>query len=204
MVDRVQLSSTRKLELTKSSLTKRTRTRLGTYKTRAEKFSIFHLFLSPLCLRARLFWSFCEFFRGVCLFVCVFFGWVWVMASAVAYVMPAMAAVGSGAHNVAAAPRSQTKRATSSSTSAATVASSIALPFRASRRCLEQKSGFFSGLALVSLFPGSSSFRAGVYYFFSIAAGFTHRDGQTETDRFVFGAFLCFLCVIIDWERFLH
>jgi hypothetical protein len=82
------------------------------------------------------------------------------MASAVAYVMPAMAAVGSGAHNVAAAPRSQTKRATSSSTSAATVASSIALPFRASRRCLEQKSGFFSGLALVSLFPGSSSFRA--------------------------------------------
>jgi hypothetical protein len=120
------------------------------------------------------------------------------MAPAAAYVMPAMAAFGSGAHNVSAAPRSQTKRATSSSTSAATEASSIALPFRASRRCLEQKSGFFSGLALVSLFPGSSSFRAGVYYIFSIAAGLTHTDRQTETDRFVFGAFLCFLCVIID------
>jgi hypothetical protein len=87
---------------------------------------------------------------------------VGLMASAVAYVMPAMVAFGSGAYNVAVAPRSQTKRATSSSSSAVTVASTIALPFRASRRCLEQKSGFFSGLALVSLFPGSSSFRAEV------------------------------------------
>jgi hypothetical protein len=112
------------------------------------------------------------------------------MASAVAYVMPAMAAVGNGAHNVAAAPRSQTKRATSSSTSAATVASSIPLPFRASRRCLEQKSGFFSGLALVSLFPGSSSFRAGVFYFFSIAARFTHRDRQICVRCF----FMFFVC----------
>lgn len=114
------------------------------------------------------------------LFVCFWLGLRWgLMASAAAYVMPAMVAFGSGAYNVAAAPRSQTKLATSSSSSAATVTSSIALPFRASRRCLEQKSGFFSGLALVSLFPGSSSFRAGVYYIFSIAAGFTHRDRQT-------------------------
>jgi hypothetical protein len=116
------------------------------------------------------------------------------MASAAAYLMPVMAAVGSGVHNVAAVPRSQTKRATSSSTSVATVASSIALPFRASRRCLEQKSGFFSRLALVSLFPGSSSFRAGVYHFFSITARFTHRD-KTDLCSVLF---YVFLCVIID------
>jgi hypothetical protein len=122
------------------------------------------------------------------------------MASAAAYVMPVMAAVGSGAHNVAAAPRSQTKRAISSSTSAATVACSIDLPFRASRRCLEQKSGFFSGLALVSLFPGSSSFRAVVYYIFSIAAGFNHTDRHKDRERqfCVRCFFMFFLCVIID------